>query len=80
MEVEARLFAGLTKYLPPSATASRIRLELPEGTTVADLAARLGMGDEPIVGVVTPANQLEQAQSVLGEAMAIYERELKKGT
>jgi sulfur carrier protein ThiS len=45
--VEVELFATLTPYLPPGHHhQGRARVELPDGATVADLAARLGIPPE----------------------------------
>jgi len=46
VEVQVRLFANLAEYGPPAARGGAGRVELPEGATVADLLARLGIPDE----------------------------------
>ena len=46
VEVQVRLFANLAEYGPPSTRGGAGRVELPEGATVADLLARLGVPDE----------------------------------
>lgn len=43
MKVEVRLFATFAAFLPRDSVAGTASLELPEGTTVAALAARLGI-------------------------------------
>ena len=46
MRVEVRLFAHLAKYLPPDADGDGAILDVPAGTTVGDVAARLGIPDD----------------------------------
>ena len=43
MRVEVRLFATLARYLPKDTQAGRAYLEVAEGSTVADVAAALGI-------------------------------------
>ena len=43
MRVEVRLFATLTAFLPPDGRDGSAELEIPEGSTVTDVAARLGI-------------------------------------
>ena len=43
MRVEVRLFATLAAFLPPHGRDGAAELELPEGSTVADVAQRLGI-------------------------------------
>jgi molybdopterin converting factor small subunit len=56
--VEVELFATLTAYLPPEHDhGGRVRIDLPEGATVADLASRLGIPtDLPRVALVNGEN------------------------
>lgn len=46
MHVEVRLFASLTRYLPPGAQGTTATIEVPEGTTVDELIRRLAIPDE----------------------------------
>ena len=41
MKVEVRLFATLTRFLPPGARDGAAILELPDGSTLADLVRTL---------------------------------------
>jgi sulfur-carrier protein len=41
--VEVRLFATLAQFLPPGSKAGTAVLDLPEGTTIADVTQRLGI-------------------------------------
>jgi molybdopterin converting factor small subunit len=43
VKVEVRLFATFAAFLPPASIGGAVSLELPEGTTVAVLAAQLGI-------------------------------------
>lgn len=55
MKVEVRLFATLRDFLPPSqrGAGGATALELPDGSTVADLGRALGIpGDMPRVTLV----------------------------
>ena len=45
MQVEVRLFATLRRYLPGLTAGQAQRLTLPDGATVADLLAALGVPD-----------------------------------
>jgi molybdopterin converting factor small subunit len=46
VKVEVRLFATLAAYLPAGSRGGAAIVELPEGTTVAHLARRLGIPDD----------------------------------
>jgi len=43
VRVEVRLFATLAAFLPPDSRDGAAQLEIPEGSTVADVARRLGI-------------------------------------
>ncbi len=43
MRVEVRLFATLAAFLPPDGRDGAAELEIPEGSTVADVTRRLGI-------------------------------------
>ena len=43
MRVEVKLFATLARYLPETTQTDSTFLDLAEGSTVADVAARLGI-------------------------------------
>jgi molybdopterin converting factor small subunit len=45
MQVEVRLYATLRRYLPGLKAGQPQRLTLPEGATVADMLAALGVPD-----------------------------------
>jgi molybdopterin converting factor small subunit len=46
MNVEVRLFATLRKYLPAGGERTRTIIELPAGSSVAEVFARLGIPGE----------------------------------
>jgi sulfur-carrier protein len=46
MNVEVRLFATLRKYLPSGGERTRTIIELPAGSSVAEVFARLGIPGE----------------------------------
>jgi molybdopterin converting factor small subunit len=43
MVVQVKLFATLRKYMPPGASGDSVTVDVPDGATVADLVARLGI-------------------------------------
>jgi molybdopterin converting factor small subunit len=43
VRVEVRLFATLAAFLPPDSRDGAAELEIPEGSTVADVTRRLGI-------------------------------------
>lgn len=43
MEIEVRCFARLADFLPPGTSGHAARVEVPSGSTVADLAERLAI-------------------------------------
>ena len=46
MKVEVRLFATLRTHLPPGGDGRRAFLDVPEGTTVSQILAQLGIRAE----------------------------------
>ena len=43
MDIDLRLFANLTEYLPPGAKGRQARIAVPEGTTVVEVLDQLGI-------------------------------------
>lgn len=43
MKIQVELYATLSKYLPRGAEGRRATVELPEGSTIADLQRHLGI-------------------------------------
>jgi hypothetical protein len=46
MVIEVRLFATLRKYLPPGSERTRACVELPRGSSIAEVLLRLGIPAE----------------------------------
>ena len=46
MQVKVKLFASLRKYLPEGTSGSEATLELPDGSTVRDVLAQLGIPEQ----------------------------------
>ncbi len=77
MKITLKLFATLGDYLPPGARQNQIELALPEGTSVADAIAPLGL-PAPLVHLVlvngvyiAPADRANRLL-VDGDALAIW--------
>jgi sulfur carrier protein ThiS len=77
MKITLKLFATLGDYLPPGARQNQIELALPEGTSVADAIAPLGL-PAPLVHLVlvngvyiAPADRASRLL-VDGDALAIW--------
>ena len=70
MDITVRLFATLTKHLPPGSDGRTARLFVPEGTTVGEMLDRLGVPREltkllMVDGVHRDADTVLQAGNVL---------------
>jgi sulfur-carrier protein len=63
VRVEVQLFATLVSFLPPDSRNGATTLDMPEGSTVRDVARRLGIpGDFDRVSLVNgQAAELERA-------------------
>ncbi len=70
MKVHVKLFASLKRYLPEDASKDTITLDVPEGSTVAELITQLGIGQEHAKIIVSNDEQLEVA-AVLREQQEI---------
>ena len=74
MEIEVRLFANLTKFLPPASAAGRARLSLPAGSTVPTLVAQLAIPSR-LVHLVTVNERHQQDPSYVlqdGDVVSIF--------
>lgn len=71
MKVHVKLIASLKRYLPADAGSDTITLDVPEGSTVAELIAQLGIGEEQAKIIVSNDEQLEVA-TVLQERQEIH--------
>ncbi|MDZ4655401.1 MAG: MoaD/ThiS family protein [Coriobacteriia bacterium] len=77
MRIQLALFASLTQYLPEAEDSDRLgayaqMIDLPDGTTVGQVVARLGLPDEP--RIVFASNRHAPDEHVLqeGERLAIF--------
>ncbi len=59
MQVEVRVFATLRPYLPELGIGEAKTLEVPEGTTAADLARRLGIPLDEVKIIMRNGLQVE---------------------
>jgi sulfur carrier protein ThiS len=75
LRVELALFASLEPYLPDGETGSGRRtrmIDLPDGTTVGEVVARLGLPDQPRVCFVDGRGVPETATVTDGTRLAIF--------
>jgi sulfur carrier protein ThiS len=73
MRVDVALFASLTGFHADGLTGPHTRsYELPEGTTIADVIARLGLPDQPRIVFVNGRHSDESAGLHEGERLAIF--------
>jgi sulfur carrier protein ThiS len=77
MQITLKLFATLGDYLPPGARQNQVELPLPDGTSVADAIAPLGL-PAPLVhlvlvnGVYIPPADRASRLLADGDALAIW--------
>lgn len=71
MKVHVKLIASLKRYIPAGTDSDTITLDVPEGSTVAELIAKLGIGEERAKIVVSNGEQLEVA-TVLQEQQEVH--------
>jgi molybdopterin converting factor small subunit len=67
VRVEVRLFATLAAFLPPDSRDGAAELEIPEGSTVADVTRRLGIPPD-LARVVLVNGRDMGAEAQLGKA------------
>jgi sulfur carrier protein ThiS len=78
MRITFKLYANLTDYLPPAAQATnRLPLDVPAGTTVADVIARQNLPEKSVHlvlvnGVYVPPEQRGGRVLAEGEELAIW--------
>lgn len=74
MTVQVQLFATLAAYLPPaSADHGTASVEVPEGATVGDLAARLGIpADLPRLALVNGREVEPTHRLAPGDEVTLY--------
>ena len=73
MRVEVRLFATLAAFLPPDGLAGAAVLDLPEGSTVADVPTRLGIPpDMPWVALLNGDDAPGERPLAPGDQLALF--------
>ena len=73
MRVEVRLFATLAAFLPADGRDGAAELEIPEGSTVTDVAARLGIPpDLSRVVLVNGRDVGDQARLTARDVVTIF--------
>ena len=73
MKVDVVLFASLARYQPDGASGRHPRtFDLPDGATIADVIAMLGLPDEPRVIFVNSRHADEGQELHEGERLAIF--------
>jgi molybdopterin converting factor small subunit len=72
VRVEVRLFANLADYLPGAGRGRGVTLELPDGATVDDLAARVGIpGELPRLSLVNGREAAPEAALRAGDVVSL---------
>jgi molybdopterin converting factor small subunit len=64
MQVEVHLFSVLREHLPPDGKRGRATVTLPEGATVADLIAHLGITRRVRLVVVNDVQEADRRRSL----------------
>lgn len=73
MRVRLELFATLTAYLPPGSRDHAAELDVPPGTTVADLARRLGLPDHLSYVVLVNGQDADAGRRLAeGDVVALF--------
>ena len=73
MKVQVELYATLNKFLPPGAEGRKATLELPDGSTIADLLKRLQIPPEmTALLMVNGTHQPPETALKDGETLAIF--------
>jgi len=74
MNIEVKLFSILARYLPPEADGRRVRLTVPEGTTVAQVLDQLGVPRQLAKLIVIDGVVHQKADMVLraGNVLSVF--------
>ena len=74
MKIELRLFASLRKKLPPGSPRGKCDLKLPEGTTVGDVLAQMGIAHKSAHIILIDGDHDRDFDRVLhdGEVLSIF--------
>jgi sulfur carrier protein ThiS len=73
MTLTLKLFASLRKYLPPQVSGGAFSVEVPEGSTVADVLAHVGIPRQHARMVVADGEQLDLDAPVCeGQGLSVF--------
>ena len=73
MKVEVKLFANFQEYLPPGSEKYSYTLELEEGTTIAQVLARLKIPEsQPMVPLVNGIYRKPEDPLQPGDVLSIF--------
>jgi len=73
MKVEVKLFANFREYLPPGSEKYSCMLELEEGTTIAQVLARLNIPEsQPMVPLVNGIHRQPEDPLQPGDVLSIF--------
>jgi molybdopterin synthase sulfur carrier subunit len=73
MKVEVKLFANFREYLPPGSEKYSCTLELEEGTTIAQVLARLKIPEsQPMVPLVNGIYRQPEDPLQPGDVLSIF--------
>lgn len=77
MRIQLALFASLTQYLPAAGDGDKLSthaqmIDLPDGSTVGQVVARLGLPDEPRIVFVNNRHAADEHVVQEGERLAIF--------
>jgi len=68
--VEVRLFAILRKYLPAGSERTRTRIDLPAGTSIAEVLGRLGIpGELATLVLVNGRHEADRSRRLEGDCV-----------
>ena len=70
MKITVVCFGPLRDHLPPDADGNRVSVELPEGGTVDDAAAALGIPAAQVYAVLVDGEQTERS-TVVGDGVEV---------
>jgi sulfur carrier protein ThiS len=77
MRITVKLFATLSRYLPPGTERNVAEIDVPAGSTVADVIARLGLPEEEVHmtlldGRFVAPEERQKTTLAPGQALAIW--------
>lgn len=77
MEIQFKLYAGLTRYLPAGSERHRTTLSVPAGTSVQDVIDLFGLPPEQVHlvfrnGVFVPPSERGATPVAVGDELAVW--------